>query len=146
MTMLSLWNDRPFFKHVLNQEVESVFSQNLFLPPCDIEEKKDCFLITLDLPGVKTEEIEIEAQEDTLTISGERKTEQLKSNQERIRSERFSGKFQRVFALGEPINPKLIEASYEAGVLRVRIPREKEVKPESVKIKVGEKLNFSDAH
>lgn len=146
MTTLSLWNDRPFLRHFFNNVWEQEITETAFLPPCDIEERENFYLLTLDLPGVKKEEIDIQVNEDTLTISGDRKAESDKKEKGWARTERFVGKFQRVFTLGESVNSKQIEASYEDGVLRLRIPKEEKVKPEVVKIKVGGKLECCDTH
>ena len=121
-------------------------TETAFIPPCDIEEREGFYLLTLDLPGLKKEEIDVQVHENNLTISGERKAEIQEKENNWNRVERFSGKFQRVFSLGERVNRNLIEASYENGVLKLRIPKEKEVKPEALKIKVGEKLHLSDTH
>ena len=75
-----------------------------------------------------------------MIVSGERKQEKKNNETGFSRTERFSGKFYRAFSLGENVNASGIEAFYEEGVLRLRLPREKEVKPEVIKIKVGEKL------
>lgn len=146
MTTLSLWNDKPFLRHFFGQDWEPALTEATFVPPCDIEEKEGFYLLTLDLPGIKKEDIDIQVHEDTLTISGERKSDSQKKESNWTRSERFTGKFQRAFTLGNAVNSKLIEACYEDGVLKVRIPKEKEEKPEVVKIKVGERLGLSDTH
>ena len=93
---------------------------------------------------MKKEELHIEVDNDILTISGERKQETATKQDGFRRTERFVGKFQRAFSLGETIDSKRIEASYEDGVLKLKLPREKVVKPEIIKIKVGEKI--SDTH
>lgn len=132
MTTLSLWNENPLLK--------GFFGAN-YVPPCDIEEKENYFLVSMDVPGLKKEDFQIEVDDDILTVSGERRQERNQTGQGYSRSERFSGKFYRAFSLGETFDPTRIEASYEEGVLRLKLPREKEVKPEVIKIKVGEKLN-----
>lgn len=140
MTTLSLWNEKPFFRKFFGPELDSWTTEYSFVPPCDIEEREDCFLLSMDIPGLRKEDIQIETDQDTLTISGERKQEKNKTENGVLRMERFSGKFHRAFSLGETIDARSIEASYENGVLKLRLPREKEVKPEVIKIKVGEKL------
>ena len=140
MTTLSLWNEKPFLKTFFGPELDSWMGERSFVPPCDIEEKENCFLLSMDIPGLKKEDIHIEVDNDTLIISGERKKEQKTLEALYTRAERFSGKFYRSFSLGETIDANHIEASYEEGVLKLRLPREKELKPEVIKIKVGEKL------
>ncbi|NBT58912.1 Hsp20/alpha crystallin family protein [bacterium] len=144
MTTLSLWNDKPFLKSFFGSDLDTWDREAAFLPPCDIEEKDNFFLVSMDIPGMKKEELHIEVDNDILTISGERKQETATKQDGFRRTERFVGKFQRAFSLGETIDSKRIEASYEDGVLKLKLPREKVVKPEIIKIKVGEKI--SDTH
>lgn len=146
MTTLSLWNESPLFKNFFSRESEPWLGEVAYVPPCDIEEKENCFLISMDIPGMKKEDFDIQVNDEVLTISGTRKQERKAEEKGFSRSERFTGKFERAFSLGEKVYVKKIEASYEEGVLKVLIPREKEVKPEVIKIKVGEKLQRTDTH
>ena len=143
MTMLSLWNYNPLTNGFFESGFQDGSIERDFVPPCDIEEKDGHFLLSMDVPGLKKEDIHIEVEKEILTISGLRK-EEKSTTKGVLKSERFSGKFYRAFSLGESVDVKRIEASYEDGVLRLLIPREKEVKPEVIKIKVGEK--YSDTH
>lgn len=143
MTTVSLLNETPFLKCFFSSGLDAWNDESPFVPPCDIEEKENFFLVSMDIPGLNKEDIEIEVDNDVLTISGERKKEMSEPVKGLWRTERFSGKFQRSFSLGETIDTKSIEASYETGVLKVKLPREKVVKPEVIKIKVAEKLNDS---
>lgn len=140
MTLLSLWNQRPFGSNFFEPEVNHLLTQKTFTPACDIEANENNFLISVDLPGLKREDIEVEVNEDTLTVSGYRKEEKRSEESGWIKSERFTGKFLRAFSLGEAVDAKGIQASYEEGVLKLQIPRVKEPKAEVIKIKVGEKL------
>jgi len=139
MTMLNLWNYKPLTQSFFDDSHDTSWERS-FVPPCDIEEKESAFLISLDVPGLKKEDIQIELENDILKVSGERKEERKTTEKGFLKSERFTGKFYRAFSLGETVNAKSIEASYEEGVLRLLVPKEKEVKPEVIKIKVGEKL------
>lgn len=141
MNTLSLWNTEPLLKTFLERGSEGWLDQQSFLPPCDIEEHDDFFLLSLDLPGLKKDAIDISVDEDLLTISGERVREKAESKASFQKAERFQGKFKRVFTLAEKVEVNKIEASYADGVLQLKIPREKVIKPEKVKIKVGEKIH-----
>jgi len=70
MTNLSFWNDKLLFRHFFGQNWEPLLTETSFVPRCDIEEHDGFYLLTLDLPGVKREAIDIQVHEDTLTISG----------------------------------------------------------------------------
>ena len=140
MTMLSLWNYKPLTKGFFDLGLDDWALEKSFVPPCDIEEKENHFLISMDVPGLKKEDIQVEVDKDTLRVWGERKEDKKTEKNGFLKTERFFGKFYRAFSLGEAVDAGRIEASYEDGVLRLLIPREKEVKPEVIKIKVGEKL------
>jgi HSP20 family protein len=143
MTLLSCWNQKPFGTNLFESEFNHLLAERTFTPPCDIEEKDTHFLLTLDLPGLHKEDIEVEVNEDTLTVSGFRKEEKKSEESSWLKSERFTGKFLRAFSLGESVDVKSIQASYEDGVLKLQIPRLKETKSEVIKIKVEEKLKDS---
>ncbi len=88
-------------------------------PRCDVDETDEAFLMNLDLPGVKKENINIEVNDRVMTVTGERKGETSKDGY----SERFYGNFQRSFSLPEHIDTERIEAHYENGVLQVALPK-----------------------
>jgi HSP20 family protein len=103
---------------------------------CDIEETEDHFLLSLDVPGMKKDDIKIELRGHTLSISGERsehKEEKRKGNQ---RAERFYGSFARSFTLPDEVKPEQIEAEYRDGVLSIAVP--KAAAAGSRQIKIGE--------
>lgn len=115
-----------------------------FLPTCDINETKEHYLVSFDMPGVKAEDIQIEVQGNALLISGERHREFKDSNTESaIRHERAYGKFERTFELPNSINADKIEVQYDNGVLNVALPKAEAAKGRTVQIKTGEAGFFS---
>lgn len=95
-----------------------------FLPACDIDEAKDHYLVSFDIPGVKKEDIKIEIQGNTLLIAGERRREfKTVDSEVAIRHERTHGKFERTFELPKSVNVEKIEAQYDNGVLNVVLPK-----------------------
>lgn len=105
-------------------------------PKCDIEETPEAFLLSLDLPGIKEEDIHVELDDGYLTISGER-TKDYKSTENGVsRSEKYYGKFERSFRLPDGVTEKDIEAHYESGVLELMVPKVKEEPKEAKKIEV----------
>jgi HSP20 family protein len=118
-----------------------------FLPACEVEEKADHFLITLDVPGVTKDDIRIETANGKLIVSAERKQDITETKDSRYFSERHYGKFERIFELGEHVNAEKIEAAYENGVLRIALGKADEVKPRRIEVRSGEKgslLNRAD--
>jgi HSP20 family protein len=115
-----------------------------FVPTCDIEKAEDHYLLTLEMAGVKKEDIKLEVVENQLIISGERKSEprireQAQDDTEYLYkySERHYGKFQRTFTLPVGLDTGKIEANYQDGILRVMVPKEEAAKPRQIKITNG---------
>lgn len=110
-----------------------------FLPTCDINETKEHYLVSFDMPGVKKEDIKIEVKENTLYISGERQKEIKEANGEAtLRHERAYGKFERTFELPSTINAEKIEAHYDNGVLNIALPKAEAAKGRTVQIQSGD--------
>ena len=109
-----------------------------WIPPMDLVEDDEHFVVRADLPGVEEKDVSVELEDNVLTISGERKsdTEQRKEGYYRI--ERAYGAFSRSLTLPEGIDAEGIKASFANGVLEVRIPKPEERKPRKVAINVGD--------
>ncbi len=102
-------------------------------PAADIEEEETHYRVTLDAPGLKREEIQIEVADQQLWITGERKAlDPGKSTS--LYSERNFGKFQRSFKLPVHVDSGKIEAQYLDGVLSLKIPKAESAKPRQIKI------------
>ena len=115
-----------------------------FLPSCDIDESKDHYLVSFDMPGVKKDDIQIEVKDNTLMIAGERNKEVKNAEHEGyMRHERSYGKFQRAFTLPGSVDASKIEAHYEDGVLNVAIPKTEASKGRTIEIQSGKGGLFS---
>jgi HSP20 family protein len=110
-----------------------------WIPAMDLVEEDDHFVLRADLPGVRDEDVNVELEDNVLTISGERKAEQEDRKEGYYRVERAVGRFSRSLTLPEGVDPDSIEAQFDNGVLTVRIPRPQERKPRRVAISVGDK-------
>ena len=108
-----------------------------WVPPMDLVEADDHFVLKADLPGLRDEDVKIEVQDGTLTISGERKAEERKEEKGYYRVERSFGGFSRSLTLPEGIDPDGVSAEFDNGVLEVRIPKPEERKPHRVEIGKG---------
>ncbi|MGZ3773160.1 MAG: Hsp20/alpha crystallin family protein [Pseudobdellovibrionaceae bacterium] len=102
-----------------------------FAPPIDLEEDENSYLVSIDLPGMKKNDIKIDCTEDVLTVSGERSRE---VQGERKYSERPYGVFQRFFKLPSHVEVNNIKAAFEDGVLTVTLPKTAESKTRTIKI------------
>lgn len=107
-----------------------------FQPRTDITEGEKHFLLTMDMPGMKREDIKMEVRDNQLQIWGERKTEHEERQKNLHRSERAYGSFFRTFTLPRNVNSADIQAEYADGVLRVAIPKGES--PESKSVTIGE--------
>lgn len=105
-----------------------------FLPTCDLKETKKEFILTLDIPGVKKEDVKIEFENGRLSVSGERKEEKEVKDERRHLSEAYYGSFQRSFTLPGKIDENKVDAHYENGVLTVKIPRLETSKAKAIEI------------
>ncbi|WP_201352074.1 Hsp20/alpha crystallin family protein [Hydrogenimonas urashimensis] len=110
-----------------------------FLPSVNTREDENAYVIEVDVPGVKKEDIKVnvDSEKRTLTISGERKFEKEVKKEDYYKIESSYGKFMRSFSLPENVDAENIEAKTEEGVLRITLPKvkkeEKEVKEIPVK-------------
>jgi HSP20 family protein len=104
------------------------------VPPLDVIEEENRYVVRADLPGLTKDDIEITYQDGTLTIRGERK-ERDESNPGRVHlTERFCGSFGRNLRLPEKVDPERIEASFKDGVLGLVLPFTPEAQPKKIQI------------
>lgn len=106
-------------------------------PPLDIFEDKDNLVVKAELPGMKREEIQVSLHDGSLSISGERKTENKHEDAEVYRSERFAGRFQRTVSLPTPVAADKVKAQYKDGILTVTLPKTEESKPKQIEVSVN---------
>jgi HSP20 family protein len=94
-----------------------------FVPLADIVEREKEYLIRVDLPEVRKEDVKVLFDDGVLTIKGERKVEKDEKGDKVHRTERFYGMFERSFVLPEDVDAKAIRAESKEGVLTVHLPR-----------------------
>jgi HSP20 family protein len=112
-----------------------------WVPAIDLVEGDDHFLLKADLPGLSQDDVSIEVQDGTLTISGERTADHEASERGWYRVERSFGSFSRSLTLPDGVDAEAISASFDRGVLEVRIPKPEVRKPRRVEIKAGGREN-----
>jgi HSP20 family protein len=105
-----------------------------WLPAMDLMEAEEHFVLRADLPGVSEEDVTIEVEDGTLTVSGERKSEHEVNKEGFHRVERAFGRFSRSLTLPQGIDPEAVTAEFDKGVLEIRIPKPEERKPRRVSI------------
>ena len=112
-------------------------TQSSFIPACDVEEQEDHYLLTLEMAGVRKDDIKMELIDNKIVISGERQNESRKKEDAYSYSERRFGRFQRTFAIPVGIDGSQVEANYQDGILRVLVPKAEASKPRQIKIMNG---------
>jgi len=108
-----------------------------WMPAMDLVETEDHFVLRADLPGMSEQDVNIEVEDRVLTVSGERKTEHEATKEGYHRVERAFGAFSRSLTLPDGVNAEAVEASFDRGVLEIRIPKPEQRKPRKISIGVG---------
>jgi len=110
-----------------------VLSSGVF-PAVNILEDKDSFYVRAELPGINSQDLDLQVTGRNLSISGERKIESQGDNVKYHRREREAGKFSRVVALPRDINAEKIDAKIINGMLTVTIPKSEAAKPKQIAV------------
>src|SRR6187401_2774093 len=103
-------------------------------PALDVYDDKDNLVITLEVPGMKKEDIEISLHDGMLTVSGERKDEREQTEGQAFRSERYFGKFQRSLSLPTAVDGNKVKANYKDGILTIRLPKAEGAKLKQISV------------
>jgi HSP20 family protein len=106
-------------------------------PALDLYEDKDNLYVKVEVPGMKREEVDVSLHEGSLSISGERKSEQKHEDAEVYRAERFFGRFQRTVTLPTPVAADKVKAQYKDGILTITLPKTEEAKPKHIDVNVS---------
>ena len=142
MTTLPIRPGRDFA--VLRREMDRLFddvftgdregARTVWSPRADVVETDDAYRLSLDLPGIDRDSLDVTFDDGTLKISGERRREAERSEGRVHRVERAHGRFFRSFALGTDVAPDAIEATYDDGVLEVRIGKSEAKQPRQIAV------------
>src|SRR4030095_1023603 len=106
-------------------------------PARDISKRKAAYLVTVELPGLKPEDLDITMEDGLLTIKGERQFTSDSSEQQFHRVERHYGAFRRAITLPAHVMADGIQASFEDGVLQILVPKAEEATPKRIQIRPG---------
>lgn len=110
-----------------------------WLPAVDVTETEENLVLSFDLPGLKEDEINIELEDNVLTVSGQRERKDERKGDNYYRRERRFGQFSRAVTLPAGVREGDITATYENGVLEVHVPKPEEYKPKKIQIGIGQK-------
>jgi HSP20 family protein len=114
-----------------------------FEVPTDVFHTDDKLVIRMDLPDVRSEDVEVTVQENTLVINGKRHFPYEGKNLRFLRRGTFYGDFTQRVQLGKGLNVENISARYDNGVLELTIPYAEEVQPRKIQIEVGDQAALS---
>jgi HSP20 family protein len=143
MNMLMKWNlapmpslfsalERPLLRDWFDGE-ESVVT---YAPRVDVTENKENFVVRAELPGMKKEDVKLSLENNVLTLSGEKRYEEKRDEENyHLRESRY-GKFERSFRLTDNIDRSKIAAEYKDGILSITLPKTKEALPKEIAIQV----------
>ena len=106
-------------------------------PAVDIMETENELVLKADVPGVALKDIDIQLENGTLTVKGERKYEKEEKNKGFHRMERSYGTFVRYFTVPDTVDAEHVHAAYEAGVLTITLPKKEVAKPKAIKVQIS---------
>ena len=146
--------DAPFAFHPLHKEMDRLFddfrkmiprfatdevvdSQGLITPKLDVSETEDALKIDVELPGVEEKDIDLTVTGQSLVLSGEKSTTREEEQEGRKLVERSFGRYLRTLPLGFDINPDLVDAQFNNGVLAITVKKPPEAIDRSQKIKLS---------
>lgn len=135
--VLSLQNRLNSLFQEYNRGEGDALSTAAFVPPVDVYEDEHKIVLKLEVAGMKESDLDIQLENNVLTVKGERKFEKEEKEENFHRIERRYGSFYRSFTIPNTVNPESVKASYEAGVLKVELDKRAEAKPKQIKVEVG---------
>jgi HSP20 family protein len=126
----------PMLAHALGLHTQQgSATATAWAPALDISERKDAYLVTVELPGLRPEDLDITMEDGLLTIQGERQFTAESSEQQFHRIERRHGAFRRSITLPAHVMAEGIQASFDDGVLQILVPKAEEAKPKRIQVR-----------
>jgi len=125
-----------FFEDAFTRMLSEPRTGRPWSPAVDIFETEDELVLKADVPEVDLNDIDVRVENQTLTLSGERKFDKEDSRKGYHRIERAYGQFTRTFALPSTVDTEKVQAGYSNGVLTIQLPKKAAAKPRQVKIEV----------
>lgn len=132
--------DRLFDDFSFRQPGRSIFnfpSFDALRPAADLVDDGDSYRLSVELPGLKDEEVDVEYREGVLSIAGEKKEESERQENGCMLSERRYGSFRREISLPKDVDPEGIDADFKRGVLTLKMKKIEDAATKPIKIKVG---------
>lgn len=134
MTTLRDEMNRLFTRTIGDQPVAKAAANATWSPPVDVFDTPEAIVLKAELPGLKVEDVDVELDDNVLTISGERRFEEKVEDGRAYRLERAYGSFARTMTLPQGVKAEEISATFTDGVLEVRVPKADAVKPRKIAV------------
>jgi HSP20 family protein len=145
---VSRWDpfqDLQSFRDEMNRALNRWFSREegeepvprRWMPALDVTETSNAYHIDVEVPGMRPEDINVTVDQGMLTVSGERRSEEEKSERSFHRIERRYGSFRRSISLPRDVDATHVQASYDKGVLRLEVPKSEASQPKRIEVKQG---------
>lgn len=134
-------DDFPIGLRLFQDTVNRMLNQSTsrpWVPAVDIFETENEWVLKADLPEVKMNDIDIQIENGTMTLKGERKFQKDETGKGYTQVERNYGTFARYFTLPETVDSEKVQAAYAQGVLTVTLPKKEVAKPRSIKVQVSD--------
>ena len=126
------------FESVVTGTPSNPQRRSAWTPVVEVHETEDLVSMAVELPGVNPQDVKLSVQDGLLTISGEKHPTIREGQSSAVRySERWYGRFERTFSLPTGIDPNRIDASYDSGILTIRLHKSEQAKPRQIQISVG---------
>src|ERR1022692_728594 len=154
MTVLTRWEPfREFstLQNRINRVLRESYSEggrdesvatSSFAPAVDVYEDEQNVTLKIEVPGIDEKDIDVQLENNTLTVHGERKIEQEEKEENYRRVERQYGSFTRTFTLPTTVDAEKVAATYDKGVLKITLLKKSEAKPKQIKVTVGTEKTF----
>ncbi len=138
---LSIWREMDRLQREMNRVFDNYTSGRTSVAPSypavNVWADEESTLITAELPGLTSDDIEIDVLDNTLTLTGERKAEELPEGARYHRQERGYGNFSRSIRLPYSVDVDKVDAIFKNGVLQISLPRAEKDQPKKIEVKVN---------
>lgn len=117
-------------------QTDTDLAPSAWSPATDVVEHDNQFVVKVELPGLRKEDVNLTLEDNILTVRGEKRLENEEKESNYHRVERSYGAFQRCFTLGQAVEGDKIDASFKDGILTITVPKAEEAKQKQIDIKV----------
>ena len=126
--------DRWFHQNSFAQDWPDEYEGFDFVPACNIKENEKEYVLEFDIPGIRKDDVKIKIENNRLMVSGARKEKKEEKDAKHFLSETYYGSFSRSFSLPAAVNEDKVDAHYEDGVLKVKVPKLEVSKAKEIKV------------